>query len=277
MGLFNNFEKPGPGINKNAPRGKGLGLFFELYFRKMGSYIQLNLFYFTSLIPSIAVVWYLIMTFLNDLSAFDKDTIMAGTIISVLLSIAICCAFGLSPFSAGFHYVLRNFSFEKHAFVFSDFIEKFRNNKKDSIFMYIIDLLVVCGALFMLRFYYILSISNPILIAPLTLLVIILVIYSLMTPYKWTMLVTFDLNKRQIYKNALFFVLSSTKTTLKHFFTTFIYALLSIALVYISPVVGIIAFILLGVSAFGLISQLNIYRQMQDFISQSPGGHENIN
>ena len=52
-------------------------------------------------------------------------------------------------------------------------------------------------------------------------LIIVLVVFSLMTPYKWTMLVTFDLNKRQIYKNALIFVLSDFKTTLKHFFATF--------------------------------------------------------
>ena len=200
MGLFNNFSKPGPGVNKNAARPKGFTLFFELYFRKMGSYIQLNLFYFTSLIPSIFIVWYILMTLLNDLSAFNQETLMAGTVLSAILSIVICCAFGLSPFSSGFHYVLRNFSFEKHAFLFSDFVGKFRENRKNSIIMFLIDLAVVCLALFSLRFYFILSAGNPVFVAPLTLLIIALIVYSLMTPYKWTMLVTFDLNKRQIYK-----------------------------------------------------------------------------
>ncbi len=277
MGLFHNYTKPGPGVNKNAPRLKGFSLFFVLYFRKMGSYLQLNLFYFTSLIPSIAIIWHLLMTILNDFSAFGEDTIMAGAILSALLAIAISCAFGLSPFSAGFHYVLRNFSFEKHAFVFSDFIEKFRENKKNSLIMFIIDLLAVCIALLSLRFYFILSTTSPLFVAPFTILVIVLIVFSLMTPYKWTMLVTFNLNKRQIYKNALIFVLSDFKTTLKHFLATFLFAFISVALMYINFLAGIIAFVLLGVSAFGLISQLNIYKQMQDFISQSPGGHENIN
>lgn len=277
MGLFHNYEKPGPGVNKNAKRAKGFALFFELYFRKLGSYLQLNLFYFTSLIPSIAIIWHLIMTILNDFSTFGEDTAMAGFIFSAVLAIALSCAFGLSPFSAGFHYVLRNFSFEKHAFVFSDFIEKFRENKKNSIIMFITDLAVVCISLLVLRFYFILSTTSPLFVAPFTLLIIVLIVYSLMTPYKWTMLVTFDLNKKQIYKNALLFVLGDAKTTLKHFFATFIYVLISIAAIYINFLVGLILFVFLGVAAFGLIAQLNIYKQMQDFISQSPGGHENIN
>ena len=243
----------------------------------MGSYLQLNLFYFTSLIPSIAILWHLIMTVLNDFSALGEETAMAAAILSAVLSVTLSCAFGLSPFSAGFHYVLRNFSFEKHAFVFSDFIEKFRQNRKNSIIMFIIDLLVVCVTLLSLRFYFILSTGNPLFVAPLTLLILVLIVYSLTTPYKWTMLVTFDLNKKQIYKNSFLFVLSDAKTTFKHFFATFIFVAVSIASVYVNFLVGIILFVFLGVSAFGLIAHLNIYKQMQNFISQSPGGHENIN
>ena len=277
MGLFNNYSKPGPGVNKNAPRAKGFALFLELYFRKLGSYLQLNLFYFTSLIPSIAILWHILMTILNDLSAFNEETAMAGTILTAVLAIVISCAFGLSPFSAGFHYVLRNFSFEKHAFTFTDFIDKFRENKKNSIIMYLIDLILVCVMLLSLRFYFILSTGSSLFVAPLTILILVLIVFALMTPYKWTMLVTFDLNKRQIYKNALFFVLGDLRTTFKHFIATFIYVLISVALVYLHFLFGIIFFVIFGVAAYGLISQLNIYKQMQDFIAQSPGGHENIN
>ncbi len=276
LGLFNNYEKPGPGINKNAPRAKGLKLFFELYSRKFGSYLQLNFFYFTSLIPAIAIVWYFVMMLLNDLVNLGEDTLIAATFLAFILSVVICCAFGLSPFSAGFHYILRNFSFEKHAFVFSDFIEKFRQNKKNAIIMFIIDLVAVLAIIILFRFYLIISFGNTFFMVPLTLLVLISVVYSLMTPYKWTMLVTFDMNKRTIYKNALFLVLSDFKTTAKHFAATAFYVVLLVALVYLIPVVGIILFALSGFSVFGLISQLNIYQQMQDLISQSPGGHENI-
>lgn len=277
MGLFSNFERPGPGVNKNAPRAKGLKLFFELYFRKFGSYLQLNLFYFTSLIPAIAVVWYFIISIFNDFALLNNDTLIAATILSLLISVILCCVFALSPFSSGFHYVLRNFSFEKHAFVFSDFIDKFRENAKNSIIMFFIDLIAVIAGILFLRIYLILSMSNSFFIAPFTFLIIAMIVYSLMTPYRWTMLITFDLNKRQIYKNALFFVLGDLKVSLKHLISTSLFVILLFVLVYLTSVVGIILLILCAFSAYGLISQINIYQQMQDFISQSPGGHENIN
>lgn len=276
MGLFSNFEKPGPGINKNAPRTKGIKLFFELYFRKIGSYIQLNLFYLTSLIPAIAIMWYIIMIVINDFAQTGNDTLIALSFLSLILSIAVCTAFGLSPFSSGFHYVLRNFSFEKHAFVFSDFIDKFRENSKNSWIMFIVDLVVVIISTLLLRIYLIMSLSNLILIVPLVLIVLIMIVYSLMTPYKWTMLITFNLTKKQIYKNALFLVLGDGKTTLKHFVATSLIIALCILLVYLIPLLGIILFVLTGASVFGLVAQLNIYKQIQDLISQSPGGHDNI-
>lgn len=276
MGLFSNFEKPGPGVNKNAPRPKGLKLFFELYFRKIGSYIQLNFFYLISMVPSIAIMWYIIMLIINDFALLDNQTIIAALFLGFVLSLVICMAFGLSPFSSGFHYVLRNFSFEKHAFVFSDFINKYRENSKASWIIYITDLVVTVVSVMLLRAYFILFLGNSFFIAPLLILIVAIVVYSLMAPYKWTMLITFDLTKKQIYKNALFFVLGDLKTTLRHFALTSLVVILFVLFVYLIPALGIILFVLSGISIYGLVSHLNIYKQMQEFISQSPGGHDNI-
>ena len=38
MGIFNrNYSTPGPGISKDAPKKKGLNLFYEILFRKWTS------------------------------------------------------------------------------------------------------------------------------------------------------------------------------------------------------------------------------------------------
>ena len=276
MGLFFNFDRPGPGVNKNSERPKGLKLFFELFFRQIGAYVALNLFYLTSLIPAIAVLWYIFMVIINDLAQLGNDMLIAASFLALILSAFVCMIFGLSPFASGFYYVLRNFSFEKHAFIFSDFIEKCRQNAKNSWIMFLVDLAAVAISILLLRIYFILSLSNPILTAPMVLLIIALVVFALMTPYKWTMLVTFDLNKKQIYKNSLFFVLGDFKTTVKHFLASALVVLISFILVYLFPAFGIIIFVLFVLSVYGLVCQLNIYNQMQDFISQSPGGHDNI-
>ena len=67
MGLFNNYNKPGPGVNKNEKKKKGLILFFELLTRKFGAYITLNLVYLLTLIPGIIAVWFSLMFCLSNL------------------------------------------------------------------------------------------------------------------------------------------------------------------------------------------------------------------
>lgn len=36
MGLFFNYDKPGPGMDKNAPKHWGIFLYFELLWRNFG-------------------------------------------------------------------------------------------------------------------------------------------------------------------------------------------------------------------------------------------------
>ena len=45
MGFFN-FDKPGLGVNPDAPKKKGVFLYFELLFRRFGSIIKTNMLYF---------------------------------------------------------------------------------------------------------------------------------------------------------------------------------------------------------------------------------------
>lgn len=277
MSIFNNYTKPGPGVPKDTPRKKGIKLFFELYFRKAGTYILLNLIYLLTLIPAIAIIWYILMFLLNAVLPLDSEVLLTATVMSFILSVILCCVFSLSPFSAGFHYILRNCSFEMHTFVFTDFIDKFRQNMKNSLVFFFIDLFAVCLSLFCISAYLILSIKISLLVIPLTLFCIVLIVYALMTPYKWSMLVTFELSKKQILKNALFFVLGNFKTTCKHFITTFLFILLGLIFIYILPIPGFISFVLLGPSALGLVSHLVIYKQIYDLISQNPDGFDQIN
>lgn len=49
------YEKPGPGIPKDAPTKKGLALFFEILIREFWQLIKLNLIFVISCIPIITV------------------------------------------------------------------------------------------------------------------------------------------------------------------------------------------------------------------------------
>ena len=142
--------------------------------------------------------------------------------------------------------------------------------------MFFVDLVAVVIALLFLRVYFIMSITNTFFMVPLVLLLLCLAIYSLMTPYKWTMLVTFDLTKKQIYKNSLFLVLGNAKITFRQFISTAFVILILMLLINFFTAIGLVVMFLIGLSVYGLVCQLNIYQPIQDLISQSPGGHDNI-
>ena len=56
MALFRpNYEKPGPGIDKNTPQKKGLVLFFEILVREFWQLIKLNLIFIISCIPIVTI------------------------------------------------------------------------------------------------------------------------------------------------------------------------------------------------------------------------------
>ncbi|MGI5893218.1 MAG: YesL family protein [Candidatus Merdivicinus sp.] len=97
FGLFN-YSKPGPGVDKNAPKKKRFFLFFELFFRKFWKLVQLNLLFLLFCIPIVTI----------------------------------------GPAICGMTYVLRNFAMEKPTFLFSDFWDAFKNNWKQGFGLWLI-------------------------------------------------------------------------------------------------------------------------------------------
>lgn len=62
MGLFFNYDKPGPGVDKNAPKHWGIFLYFELLWRNFGKMLLSNMLYFVVSMPVLAL--YFISTYL---------------------------------------------------------------------------------------------------------------------------------------------------------------------------------------------------------------------
>lgn len=62
MGLFFNYDKPCPGVDKNAPKHWGIFLYFELLWRNFGKMNLSNLLYFAVSMPVLAL--YFISTYL---------------------------------------------------------------------------------------------------------------------------------------------------------------------------------------------------------------------
>lgn len=113
FGLFN-FEKEGPGIEKNAPKKKTFIVFFETFFRNFWKFITVNFVYSLISLP-----------------------VLTG---------------GLA--SAGLTNVARNTAREKHSFGLSDFFETIKKNWKQALPAGIINAVLYALILFAAYFYY---------------------------------------------------------------------------------------------------------------------------
>ncbi len=113
FGLFN-YEKEGPGIDKNAPKKKAFIVFFETFFRNFWKFITINLVYSLISLP-------------------------------VLSS-------GLA--AVGITNVTRNIARDKHSFGLSDFFETVKKNWKQALPAGIINALIYVIMLFDIHFFW---------------------------------------------------------------------------------------------------------------------------
>ncbi|MDD6479216.1 MAG: DUF624 domain-containing protein [Oscillospiraceae bacterium] len=110
---FNNYNKPGPGISKDAPKKKKIVVFFETFFRNFWKFISINLVYFILSIPVIT----------NGLA------------------------------NVGISNITRNISIDKHSFGLSDFFDTIKKNWKQALTVGIINIFITIALIFGILFY----------------------------------------------------------------------------------------------------------------------------
>lgn len=108
----------------------------------------------------------------------------------------------IGPATAGMTKVLRNWSRRDAAFVWGDFWETFKTNFKQSFFVGLINTVITSILIFDLLFF-IFAVKTPIFVTCFVGFTILIWLY--MNYYIYTMLITFRLNLRQLYKNAFIF------------------------------------------------------------------------
>ncbi|MGN0688884.1 MAG: YesL family protein [Oscillospiraceae bacterium] len=106
MGLFYNYQESGAGVSKNGPKKSRVRIFFEVFGRKFWNIMLLNFIYVLFCIP----------------------------------------IFTIGPATAAAFKVLKNYSIEKNAFVWSDFWKSFKNDFKVSFPLGIIYFIALTGA-----------------------------------------------------------------------------------------------------------------------------------
>ena len=175
MGLFRaNFDRPGPGIPKDAPKKKGLRLFFDIFFRAFWELIKLNLLFLLFCIPVVTI----------------------------------------GPACAGMSKVTMLMMREKPFFVFQDFWDAFRQNWKQGFLGGLLLAAVIAAAGFSLPFYMQTAQENAAGYLLVFLVAAVLMIIGLATVYLFPMIVTFAFPFPVVLRNCLLLGLVCLKQSL---------------------------------------------------------------
>ncbi len=238
MGLFQpNYNKPGRGVDENALQKRSFFRFWELYGRKYGKLMKANLLYALAIIPTFAIFLFLTglitspilsMDFIRgNIAAVAEQTadmmqttpaelearlcVILDGVARVVLSYLFTTLWGMGPATAGVTYIWRNFARDEHAWVWSDFLDSFKVNFKQSLVVFLIDIVALVLFCFAIRVYGTLSGVMSILHY---LIWMIILIYTMMHFYLYPMMVTFELSLKDLYKNALIFALGKLPSNL---------------------------------------------------------------
>ncbi len=215
MGLFgNNYSKPGPGISKDAPEKKGIFRYFEMFFRKFWKLLEVNMLHFAVSIPFMAIMFLLSPTdyFIGLISdGVSKESLFLTFIMRAVFAVIMFVLFGSGPASASYAYITRCFTRAEHAWILSDYKDKFKENFKQGIILSIVDIVFVVLILTAYRVYFAQYASTGAILwlMILALLSAMTFLYTIMHFHIYQFMVTFQSGTMQLFKNSFIFAVAN--------------------------------------------------------------------
>lgn len=222
MGIFGGgYMKEGKGVDKNEPKKKGFFLFIDVLMHKISKIIGTNCLYALTSIIWIVILYMffgiligntgIVASIAKTISETDASISTEEMQGSIILLLQLVCTMGIfsmwgsGPASAAYAYIHRCFTRGEHAWVLSDGKDKFKENFKQGMLVVLFDAIVLIFAINAGYFYYTLYIgtANFIWLALSYIIVLIFLIYTMMHPYIYQIMVTFECSIWSIYKNAL--------------------------------------------------------------------------
>ncbi len=219
---FGNYNKPGKGVEKDAPQKRGFFRFFEFYFRKFWQIMNVVLIYFFASIPTFIITLgasFLVVSSVSSLNGgairslleLVGDYMYYVVIASFFISAVYTILIGGGPVTAGLCYVLGSLSGDYHTFIWQDFKDKTKENFKQSIAIYFIDLVAFLVLAYSFMIYY----SFGGVLGYLRYIVMIIgIIFAAMHFYIYPMMVSYELKVTEIYKNAFLMTMANLLTNI---------------------------------------------------------------
>ena len=233
MGLFGmSYNKPGKGVEKDEREKHRFFVFFEVFFRKFLKFVQLNVLYVLFSLPYLALLYWFSPINTQLLSGVSMqgigeyitamplaDRLDFDVVLRLMFAFGVLTFWGAGPISAGFGYVIRNFSRQEHAWVWGDFWDNIKENFKSGMAVLAVDILMLFLTTTAFQFYSIqYSITqNSMLLVLEGFLAVVLLLYTFMHSYIFQLMVTFDDKLVSLYRNSFIFAIAKFPQNL--FFT----------------------------------------------------------
>ena len=128
-------------------------------------------------------------------------SMLSSYVIVYLLGLVPCIAI-TGPSSAGAAYIMRNWARDQHAFLFSDFKDAFKGNWKQALASSMLTSVIPVLAYTAVVFYSEQAGSNMFMILPLIVVLSATLMWALMLPLIYPMMIGYELKLTAIIKNA---------------------------------------------------------------------------
>jgi hypothetical protein len=275
FGLFD-YNKPGPGVDKDAPPKAPFFMFFEILQRKFWNLIKVNMMFLIFNLPALILGMLVMLMFFPNIipDALSDSQAMASDIMLkfILLTLAMCIPMiTVGPAQAGFTYIMRNYSREEHAFLWGDFKDTALKNMKQSMIIGTINFFATFLMLFVINTYNsLIKVGQlPVMLGTIfmMLMIVMFTIFAMMNMYIYPILVTFKLSIKQIYKNALIFAVIKFFPNLGILLLSAFIILLSFGMIFpFSQLIGIFLYLFLTISFIGFMTNFYTYPKLQKFM-----------
>lgn len=241
MGIFNrNFDRPGPGVPKNAARKKGLPRFFEVLGRDMGSLFKANLLCALSFAPGAFFVGFGVM-------AHSLPVVVLAGVLGGMLA---------GPFYAGLHDTVLRALRDEPGFWWHTYKRAFKNNWKASLVPGALLGLLVSSQVFTAVF--VLETGAKVSAVSAGLLGLNVALTGMCLPFLFGQLVLMDMPFGGLLKNSLFFGLGNAPRAL---IMALVQAVYWSAMILFLPL-SVLWCLLFGFVLMVLITQMIVYPVM---------------
>ncbi len=205
MGIFDRFYYGKAGkadyTERDMPKTR-TALFFLVLRDHFFDLVKVNLLQVIFWLPFLIWTGLSFMVAQTFASAENPDfSQVSGTLLTWLVGLVPCIAV-TGPSSAGSAYVMRNWAKDQHAFLFSDFWDALKANWKQALPVSALTGLVPLVIFAAVRFYGGMAGRSPAMYVPLVASLSLGLLFALMLPLIYPMIVGYQLSLRDILKNA---------------------------------------------------------------------------